>query len=1002
MRLGVTPASPRELPDGIVTFLLTDIEGSTPLWESHTAAMSTALARHEALIAEAVASHGGQLIKSRGEGDSTLSVFVRAPDAVTAALALQQVLAIERWSEDLTLPTRVALHSGEAELRDGDYYGQTLNRAARLRALAQGGHVLLSQGTAELVADQLPPGTSLADVGEHYLKGLSRPEHVFALVHPDLGPPPQLRAVTASSAPFVGRDPELGRLDGALEDVLAGAAGGCIMLVSGEAGIGKSALVRRFAEQHAADARFLLGACDPLLTPRALGPLHDIARQTGGRLAALLTAGSPREELFAALQDELDQRARPQVMVVEDAHWADEATLDLLVLLGRRLERTPAMLILTYRDDELAAGHPLLMVLTSLPREAVRRLPLQPLSERATAELARQAGRPVAELRSLTGGNPLLVTEVLAAGEPGVPTTVRDLVLARLTGLPADAKKVVWLVAVVPTRTELWLLEETLGPEPMAVERCAEAGLLVIEEEAVGFRHELLRQAVEGSLSALGRRDLHRRVLQVLSDAQERGVDIARLVHHARQADDADAVLRYAPVAARQAAAVAAHREAVGHYRTALRHADRLSPPVRADLLEGFSVEAYLSGLSGEAVSARKAAVGIREAEGDREKVGEGLRWLSRVSWWAGQRQEAEAAAARAIAVLEAFEPGHQLAMAYSNQSQLDMLAYRTEAALAWASRAIELARRLGDQETLSHALTNVGSARLLEGEQRGRDELEQAFEVAMAAGLEDHAARALVNLAGISTEMRDYPNARADLDRALPFVTKHDLAGYAHYLTGVRGCARLDLGDWAGAEQDARAALAEWEQRRQGGISPVYALVALGRLQARRGDPNAVITLQEARERAFATGELQWVGPVATARAEHAWLRGETERVADEVASAFGLAVEAHHPWFAGELAMRLWQVDALPELPAVAAEPYRLLLAGDWRAAADAWQALGCPYERAQVLAYGDNEAGLEALRLLVRLGASQAAQRVRRQLGAGHPPKARAERLPPIGPE
>jgi class 3 adenylate cyclase len=632
MRLGATPASPRELPDGIVTFLLTDIEGSTPLWESHTAAMSTALARHETLIAEAVASHGGQLIKSRGEGDSTLSVFVRAPDAVTAALALQQALAIEGWPEDLTLPTRVALHSGEAELRDGDYYGQTLNRAARLRALAQGGHVLLSQETAELLADQLPPGTSLADVGEHYLKGLSRPEHVFALVHPDLGPPPQLRAVTASSAPFVGRDPELGRLDAALEDVLAGTAGGCIMLVSGEAGIGKSALVRRFAERHVADARFLLGACDPLLTPRALGPLHDIARQTGGRLAALLTAGSPREELFAALQDELDQRTRPQVMMVEDAHWADEATLDLLVLLGRRLERTPAMLIVTYRDDELAAGHPLLMVLTSLPREAVRRLPLQPLSERATAELARQAGRPAAGVRALTGGNPLLVTEVLAAGEPGVPTTVRDLVLTRVARLPADAQEVLRLVAVVPTRTELWLLEETLGPEPMAVELCAESGLLVIEGEAVGFRHELLRQAVEGSLSAPGRRDLHRRVLRVLSGAERPGVDIARLVHHARAADDSDAVLRYAPVAARRAAAVDAHREAVGHYRAALPHADRLSPAARADLLEGFSVEAYLSGLSGEAVSARKVAVSIREAEGDREKVGEGLRWLSRVS----------------------------------------------------------------------------------------------------------------------------------------------------------------------------------------------------------------------------------------------------------------------------------------------------------------------------------------------------------------------------------
>jgi class 3 adenylate cyclase len=187
VRRGEAPAQPPGLPEGIVTFLLTDIEGSTPLWERHRAAMSMALARHEALVAGAVAAHAGLLIKSRGEGDSTLSVFVRATDAVAAALAIQQALASERWPDGITLPTRVALHSGEAELRDGDYYGQTLNRAARLRALAQGGHVLLSQGTAQIVVDELPPATKLADVGRHRLKGLSRPEHVFALVHPDLG-----------------------------------------------------------------------------------------------------------------------------------------------------------------------------------------------------------------------------------------------------------------------------------------------------------------------------------------------------------------------------------------------------------------------------------------------------------------------------------------------------------------------------------------------------------------------------------------------------------------------------------------------------------------------------------------------------------------------------------------------------------------------------------------------------------------------------------------------
>jgi DNA-binding CsgD family transcriptional regulator/tetratricopeptide (TPR) repeat protein len=785
------------------------------------------------------------------------------------------------------------------------------------------------------------------------------------------------------------RSSALGELGGVLA---ATAAGGRVVLVAGEAGIGKSALVRRFTEERSADARFLLGACDPLLTPRALGPLHDIARQTGGRLAELLASGAPREAVFAALLDELDLGSRPRVVVVEDAHWADEATLDLLVFLGRRLERTRALLLVTYRDDEVGVDHPLREAVGRLAPEAVRRLRLQPLSAAAVAELARRAGRPPAGLRALTGGNPLLVTEVLAAGDTGVPMTVRDLVLARLGGLPADAREVVRLVAVVPTRAELWLLEQAARPAPSAVEAAVAGGLLVASPEAVGFRHELLRQAVEGSLSALARRELNRRVLEVLAGAPDREVDLARLVHHAREAGDTEAVLRYAPEAARQAAAVAAHREAVGHYRAVLAHAGRLPPAVRVELLEAYSVEAYLSGLSGEAVSARRAAMELREAAGDREKLGEALRWLSRLHWWDGNRQEAEAAAARAIAVLEALPPGHQLAMAYSNQGQLDILAYRADAAIGWAQRAIELARRLDDQETLTHALTSIGSARLYRSDPGGRADLEEAFQVAAAAGLEDHAARALINLATTTAEMLDYRHARPDLDRALAFVQAHELAGYAQHLLGYRARVRLDQGDWAGAERDARAALAE---PAEGGPRVVDALVPLGLLQARRGDPEAAATLQEATESAFAT-ELQWIAQVAAARAELAWLAGDDRRAAEEAASVLEQAVQAAHPWFAGELALWLRLAGAPVWAPAVMAEPYRLLLAGDWRAAADAWQALGCPYQQALALACGDqDEALLEALALLDGLGARQTALRLRRQL------RQRGHRRVPRGP-
>jgi DNA-binding CsgD family transcriptional regulator len=611
----------------------------------------------------------------------------------------------------------------------------------------------------------------------------------------------------------------------------------------------------------------------------------------------------------------------------------------------------------------------------------VRRLHLEPLSEAAVAELARRAGRPAAGLRDLTGGNPLLVTQVLAAPDAGVPLTVRDLVLARAGGLPTDAREVVRLVAVVPTRAELWLLEQALGPPPAAVEAGVSAGLLVAGDEGVGFRHELLRRAVEGSLPALARRELNRRVLEVLAAAPAGRVDLARLVHHAREAGDAEAVLRYGPEAARQAAAVAAHREAVGHYRAVLAEAERIPAAARAELLEGYSVEAYLSGLSREAVTAREAAVELREAAGDRERLGASLRWLSRLHWWDGGRQAAEAASARAIAVLEPLPPGHQLAMAYSNQAQLDMLGNRIGTAMGWAARAIELARRLDDQETLTHALTNIGSARLQDGDLGGRADLEEAFQVAAAAGLADHAARAVGNLATISAEIRDDRHAREDLDRALAFVQAQELSGWVQHVLGHRARVRLDQGDWAGAERDARAALAEPVE---GGARVVDALVPLSLLQARRGDPRAAATLREATDRAGATSELQWTAPVAVARAEHAWLHGDDRRAAEEAARMLELAERAGHRWFAGELAFWLRLAGAPARAPAVAAEPHQLLLAGDWRAAADAWRELGWPYQRALALTCGDrDEALLEALAVLDGLGARQTAQRVRRQL-------------------
>ncbi|PRY20537.1 ATP-binding protein [Pseudosporangium ferrugineum] len=766
------------------------------------------------------------------------------------------------------------------------------------------------------------------------------------------------------------RDGALAELDRLLADT---AGGGRVALVAGEAGAGKSSLAAAFAARVGRRARILSGACDPLLTPRALGPVHDIARQTGGVLRERV-AGGERGAVFDALLDELDGPlpGRRAVVVLEDLHWADEATLDLVAFLGRRLAVCRALLLLTYRDDELGPGHQLRAVLAGLPRGPVRRIALPPLSAGAVAELARRAGRPPAAVHSVTGGNPLLVTEVLAGAETGVPATVRDLVLSRLAALSPAARAAAGLVAVVPSHAESALLEG----HAEGVEEGLAGGVLTGSADAVGFRHELLRRAVEESLSPVRRAALHAEVLDRL--AGRPGVDPARLVHHAHHAGDAASVLRWAPVAARRAAEVGAHRQAAAHYETALRHAAGVTGPARAGLLEAYATVAHLAGLNGEGLGARQEALALREAAGDTVRIGENLRWVSRLAWWSGRTAQAREAGTRAVEVLEAAGPGPQLAMAYSNMAQLDMLA-DADTALGWGERAVALARELGDLDTEAHARVTIGSFRLQRGDPAGGEELDRVHRTAAAAGLTDHAARALVNRACQAVEWHQPGLAEDVLERALAYTDARDLGGYVRHLLGYRAVLRLARGDWPGAAEDAGQAIAGPDQP---GPFRCPAQVTLGRLRSRRGLPGAEEVLGEAAAAAYEADELQFVGPVAAALAEHHWIAGDPGRSAAEAQRGYRMAVASGHPWLAGELAFRLWRSGAAASSDGIAA-PYRLLLEGDVRGAAEQWAWLGYDYARAEALACGDDEDAAEAVRIMDGLGAVAAARRVRAEL-------------------
>ena len=761
--------------------------------------------------------------------------------------------------------------------------------------------------------------------------------------------------VSSDTGELLERGALLAELEQALDEQWPS---GRVVLVTGEAGSGKSALVRSFAERQEGRAKVVFGLCDPLARSRPLGPLHDIDAQVGGGLAATLATGD-RAEMFAALLGELARACRRIVVVFEDVHWADEATLDLLAFLGRRLDRTSALIVLTYRDDELGVHHPLHAVLAGLPSGRVSYLRVPPLSPGAVTTLGHRAGYDGAELYRLTGGNPLLVTELLAAGSAiGAPPKIRALIRARLAGLSAAARDVVRLVAISPDGAEPWLLEGAGAAGPAVLEECLCAGLLASTGDRIRFRRELLRNMVLESLPAFARRELNRRILAVLSSRPSgREVNPARLVHHATECGDTAAVLRYA------------------------RAAVRLPEQDRAELFESFALHLFLSGDAEQAVAARRTALALRETAGQREKAGENLRLLSRLYWWTGHREQAEAAASRAVETLEPGGDGPQLGLAYGNLAQLDVLAHPPAAAIARSGRAMRMVTRLDDPVSLAPALIDLGTVRLAAGDAAGRRDLNQGHVLAQEHGLIEDAARALVNLAADGVARRDPRLGPADLDRALGFATGHELPGISAQLTSLRAWQRLGHGDWTGAEEDALAVLAR--PRRSGAIV-IPALCALGRLQARRGQASAAGLLREAAVPAWAMGEVQGIALVAAAQAEHAWLGHGMNPGTAELTTAFELARRVGHPWYAGELAWWLRRAGAEPPVSDWYAEPYRLLLTGNWRDAAEAWGELNCPYEEAEALTCGgDGTAALRALETFDRLGAKGAARRLRRRL-------------------
>jgi DNA-binding CsgD family transcriptional regulator len=781
---------------------------------------------------------------------------------------------------------------------------------------------------------------------------------------------------------LVERHHELAALEDSFDEASAGRGG--IALVTAEAGGGKTALIDRFCAGRPQRARVLRGACDPLLTPRPLGPIHDFAPGAGSQLTERLVGDAVPYQVAAGLLEELRDNG-PTVVVIEDAHWADEATLDVLSVLARRIESIGVLIVLSYRNEAVDAAHPLRVVLGSIATGvALTRLPLAPLSHEAVAELAEPFGLDAEELHEVTGGNPFFVTEVIASSGAEIPATVRDAVLAHAAGLSHEARAVLEAAAVVATPlAELWLVEALCGEIDARLDECIAAGMLVDSGAAVTYRHELARLAIEESLPTARRLSLHRSALEALTSRRHDEVNLARIAHHADGAGDAEAVLRFAPAAGAYAASVGAHREAAEQYARALRHADALRPREVADLLRRRSRECYLTDQADEAIGALQREVEVHRELGDRAKTGETLAKLSTILWCPGRGEEARPIGRQAVALLEQLPPGPELAAAYANLAFLQGWVGDREGATEWARRALDLAETLEEPSVLCQALIVLAWRVMPDDRERGLALVERASAIAEEHGLEEHLGDTY--LARAESAVWSYQNdlARLLFEEGLTHCRTHGNDLVELYLLAGRAEFELDVGRWSDAAESATLVLG----RRAVSTYPrTTALCVLALVRARRGDPGARTLLADARALAQPTRELGRIVPVAVAGAEVAWLRGSAAEAVEVTDDALGLALEAGSK---GDIVrIQAWRRRAgvAEPLHAVPDGPYALELSGDAAAAAALWREFGRPYDAALAIAeIGTEEALRESLDALTALGARAAAAIVSRRLRA-----------------
>jgi DNA-binding CsgD family transcriptional regulator/nucleoside-triphosphatase THEP1 len=758
-------------------------------------------------------------------------------------------------------------------------------------------------------------------------------------------------------------------LQSRFETVAAG-EGHCVF-VSGESGIGKTSLVKTFCKELKEECTIYQGTCDALFSPRPLAPLYDILVQMRNELPAYSGNIEDRTSFFTRIFQELHTQRGVTLLIFEDIHWADEATLDFIKFLSRRITQLRCLFILTYRDNEIHSRHPLRSVLGQLQPDTITRIQLPPLSKQAVEKLSREKGLKGDEVYTITGGNPFYVNEILAGYSLGIPDNIKDSILSVYHRLDEKTKHIWEVISVLPGAFEVNYLEKLEPTFIAAIENSLETKILILEKGMIYFKHELYRRTIESSLSPLFRVTLHKKILTLLLDRFERDNKIEQIIHHAKNANEYEMVVRYAPVAAKRAASVGSHIEAAKLYFSAIEYYQGEEIDLLIQLYEAYAYECYLTNQIKESIIYSGKALNLWKKKNEAEKIGNSMRFLSRLWWFDGNRKQAESYAMQAIEVLQDLPASNAKAMAYSNISQLKMLSDQADECILWGQKAITMARELGDEETLCHALNNVGDVqiRIQSSKEEGIHLLQQSLEIALKHSYHEHAARAYTNLGHNGIMIKNFDFAARAIDAGIQYCEERDLDSWTMYMLSSKARIKLETGYWDEALHVAEDLLSKEIQ------SPpikIGALLVAATIKMRRGEPDVLPMLKEAKTKAVQTMELQRIVPSLVALLEYEWLMGKEVLEKDTVEQTIQMMQHMGNVYENSEF--DFWLKKARNQSAGITEchEGYQVTNAHGIEMAIKFWENSGCPYQLAITMFEGDEEEKRKSISIIHRLGA------------------------------